>query len=275
MEGPSLVILREELEPFCRQKVLKVSGNTTQAKESLKGRILQRIETWGKVLFLTFASSKGVLPPIMTKTHFLMFGSYRINDPKPDRAPRLELKFKNGIVYFYSCSIRFGAEEYFEALDRKVDLMSEEWDEAHVVELMEARKSSYLCDLFLDQRVFAGSGNIVKNEVLFNIRRHPLTKLSKISRKDWPVLTRAVRAYCENFYEWKKKYELRKHWQVYRASTCPLCGVKLAKESLGKFLRKTFYCPKHQALRAGIKKLEVHDVLPMRGKPAAEARFDH
>ena len=49
--------------------------------------------------------------PIVTKTHFLMFGSYRINDPRIGRLPRLELTFKNGIVFFYACSIKFGADE--------------------------------------------------------------------------------------------------------------------------------------------------------------------
>jgi endonuclease-8 len=275
MEGPSLVILSEELEPFQRQIVRKVSGNTKQPKESLKGCTLQTIDTWGKQLFLTFAPKNRTTPPIVVKTHFMMFGSYRINDPRPGRVPRLELTFKTGTVYFYACSIKFGADEAFQSLDPRVDLMSDKWNQDHVVQLMLRKKNTALCDLFLDQTIFAGSGNIVKNEVLFNIRKHPLTKLAHIPTKDWPKLARAVRDYCRNFYEWKKKFELRKHWQVYRQANCPLCGRKLIRENLGVFSRRTFYCPQHQKLSRTVRKLEVFPVLPMRGVPEAEPPLDH
>jgi endonuclease VIII len=275
MEGPSLVILRQELEQFRGQRVLKVSGNTKQPKEALRGCSLHRIDTWGKQLFLSFTSTRRGSAPIITKTHFLMFGSYRINDPRTGRVPRLELAFKNGIVFFYACSIKFGAGEDLQALDRRVDLMSHKWEEDHVVHLMLRKKTAALCDLFLDQAIFAGSGNIVKNEVLFNMRRHPLTKLAHISRKDWPKVARAVREYCWHFYEWKKKFELKKHWQVYRQARCPLCDRKLVRESVGMFLRKTFYCPYHQKLLRRVQKLEVFPVLPMRRMQDAGHSIDH
>jgi endonuclease-8 len=275
MEGPSLVILREELKPFVGRRVLSVSGNTKQPKDELRGRTLERVETWGKVLFLFFTKPRGQ-DPIMTKTHFLMFGSYRIDDPKPARDPRLKLRFANGTVYFYSCSIRFDAEDYYQALDRKVDLLGDEWDPRHVLRLLAKKRSTALCDLFLEQSVFAGSGNIVKNEVLFNLREHPMTTLGQIPVSDWPKLIRAVHRYCENFYEWKKKFELRRHWQVYRQHRCPLCGEKIVRETTGKMARKSFYCANHQKLRGRVHALKVHAVLPMR-KPKApvERRLDH
>src|SRR5437588_12699563 len=99
MEGPSLVILREELQPFVNRKVLTVSGNTKEPKDLLKGRTLRRIDTWGKALFLTFSALRGG-EPIVAKTHFLMWGSYRIDDPRPGRTPRLQLAFRTGVVYF-------------------------------------------------------------------------------------------------------------------------------------------------------------------------------
>jgi len=274
MEGPSLLILGEELEPFCGEKVLEVGGNTKQPKETLRGCVLQHVDTWGKQLFLTFAAPRS-RPPIITKTHFLMFGSYRINNPRPQRFPRLQLTFKSGIVYFYACSIKFGAATYLEELDPGVDLMSSRWDCDHVFQLMQDKEEAFLCDLFLDQSVFAGSGNIVKNEVLFNIRLHPLTKLRQVPGKDWPKLAEAVHEYCWNFFAWKKNFELRKHWQVYRQSKCPLCNTKLVRQKLGKFARTTFYCPRHQALHKRIRRLQCFPVLPVAPSLQAEARLDH
>jgi endonuclease-8 len=207
-----------------------------------------------------------------------MFGSYRINDPKEDRDPRLQLTFCNGQVYFYSCSLLFAADEYYNAVDQQTDLMSKKWNLKHVLKLMEKKKTSYLCDLFLDQTVFTGSGNIVKNEVLFNIRRHPLTRLSQIARKDWPELASAVHKYCLNFYHWKKRFELRQHWQVYRQRTCPLCATKITREKVGHWMRQSFFCPRHQApptQRSKTRALKVHAVLPLKTTPAKESRLDH
>ena len=274
MEGPSLVILSQELQPFVGQKVLSVRGNSKQPIQTLKQRKLVEVMTWGKNLFMRFSQ-----PPrsdILTKTHFMMFGSYRINEPKENRDPRLELKFKNGSVYFYSCSLRFDAEEYWLSRDRAVDVMSPEWDRQHVVELMAKKKNALLCDLLLDQEIFAGSGNIVKNEVLFNIRRHPLTRLAQVGKADRLKLAEGVRSYCKHFYEWKMSFELRRHWQVYRQHRCPLCQRKLTRENNGKFHRRSFFCAHHQPLRKSKRRLVVHDVLPP-AKPftAKEGRLDH
>lgn len=269
MEGPSLVILKEELQKFKGKKVLKVSGNTKQPKETLLSRKLLRIDTWAKVIFLTFSG------PIVTKTHFLLFGSYRIDDPKETNNPRLELEFPNGKVYFYSCSILFGADDYLEKVDRKVDVMAPEWDQKHVVKLMATKQDSYLCDLFLDQNIFAGAGNIVKNEVLFNIRRHPLTRLSDIEKKDWSKLAKAVKDYCWNFYKWKKEYQLRKHWQVHRKVTCPLCERKLIKKKIGKLQRMSYHCKHCQNPKLKLEKLKVYPVLPIEKNGIKEERFDH
>ncbi|MBC7712218.1 MAG: endonuclease [Rhizobacter sp.] len=274
MEGPSLTILKEELRPFRGEKVLRVSGNTKQDKDELKGATLAKIETWGKVLFLNFKKINH--DPILTKTHFMMFGIYRINDPKPDRDPRLTLKFQDGRIDFYACSIKFDAEEYFETRDWQVDLMSKKWDKKHVLELVEeVNPETFLCDLLLDQNIFTGSGNIVKNEVLFNLRRHPLTRLSSIKKKDWPKLVDAVHEYMWNFYKWKKEYQLRRHWQVYKQHKCPLCNEKLVSAKIGKFERRTYYCENDQPLKKINSKLDVFDVLPMKPAKKPEKRLDH
>jgi endonuclease-8 len=277
MEGPSLIILREEIEPFIAKKIKKICGNSRMPIQKLKGLKLKRVKTWGKVLFLFFSNSKQ--EEIVIKIHFLLFGSYRINDPKINSATRLELQFENGVLYFYACSIKFVSSEMFDELDFKVDVLSDSWDISHVVRLLKTEKKTYLCDLLLNQSIFSGSGNIVKNEVLFNIRRHPLTQLKSIRESDWPRLATAVRDYCENFYRWKKKFELRKHWQVYRQTTCRLCSSKLKRENLGKkFKRRTFYCAQHQPLRKSVCSLKVFPVLPIidsNKKMNGEASFDH
>ncbi len=269
MEGPSLIILREELARFKRKKVLRVDGNSQRPKAQLAGKTLRDIVTWGKTIYLVFTGG------IVTRTHFMLFGSYRIDDPKPDRTPRLELEFANGTVYFYACAFSMDAGESLKALDHRIDILSTAWDERHVLRLLKDKGNPYLCDLFLDQTLFAGSGNIVKNEVLFNLRRHPLTRLSDIPIRDRKKLVHAVRVYCENFYEWKKRYELRRHWQVYKRWTCRNCGHKLKREQLGAWKRATFHCPRCQHKKLSKLPVVVHEVLPIPAGGAKEKRLDH
>ena len=213
-----------------------------------------------------------------TRTHFMMFGSYRINDPKLNRFPRLTLEFKNGVFYQYACAFRFVEPSEFKELDQRINVLSTKWDEKYVLGMLKEKKDTYICDLVLDQNLFAGSGNIVKNEILFNMRCHPLTKLSQLKPADWPKLVHEVRTYCENFYKWKKKYELRRHWQVYKKHKCPLCEEKITREKLGKLERSTFYCETHQKFPKRSQKLVVHDVLPPpppKTKLKKEKRLDH
>lgn len=269
MEGPSLVILKEELKRFERKKVLNVSGNSKQPISKLQGRTLQKTVTWGKTIYLIFSGN------IVTKTHFLLFGSYRIDEERPDRSPRVQLEFSNGIVYFYACAFSMDAKDSLDELDHRVDVLSDEWNESYVTKMLSTKENSYLCDLFVDQSLFSGSGNIVKNEVLFNIRRHPLTKLSDIDPKDRKKIVHAVREYCENFYKWKKKFELRKHWQVYKQITCKVCERKLKREKLGKGKRSTFYCPFCQNKKLTSSRITVHRVVPLQTRGSKEDRFDH
>lgn len=103
-------------------------------------------------------------------------------------------------------------------------------------------------DAILDQDIFAGAGNIFKNEVLFRIRVHPLSKIGKLPPKKLRELVKEVHNYAYQFLEWKKKFELRKHWLAHTKKTCPRCHIPFIKEHLGKTNRRTFYCTNCQLL---------------------------
>lgn len=54
MEGPSLIILKEEIIAFKGKKVMQVSGNTTIEKERFKNRIVRDFKSWGKHFIIGF-----------------------------------------------------------------------------------------------------------------------------------------------------------------------------------------------------------------------------
>jgi endonuclease-8 len=108
-----------------------------------------------------------------------------------------------------------------------------------------------VCDALLDQNVFAGVGNIIKNEVLFRIRVHPLSTVGALSARKLSELVVQARQYSFEFLEWKKAFVLRKHWLVHTKRTCPRCNIPLTKAHLGTTDRRSFYCERCQ-VRNGV-----------------------
>lgn len=129
--------------------------------------------SWGKQFLIE-------LPAFALRVHFMLWGSYR-NERKEDRTPRLALGFARGAeLNFYSCSLRFIDEPLDQVYDWRSDVMSDQWDPALARRRLRAQPDKLVCDALLDQDLFAGVGNIIKNEVLFRIRVHPLSKVGAL-----------------------------------------------------------------------------------------------
>jgi endonuclease-8 len=238
-EGPSIVILKNLCKPFKGMKIISVDGNTKIGKERLKGKKIIDFKSWGKHFLICFKD-------FTVRIHFLMFGSYRINEER-ELAPRLALNFKKGQLNFYSCSVKFIEGDLNEVYDWTGDVMSRRWNPASAIKKIKA-SSSPVCDLLLDQNIFAGVGNIIKNEVLYRIKVHPLTIARNLPQKKLKELVAEARTYSFDFLKWKKKYVLRKHWLAHTKKTCVRCNIPLTKEYLGKTNRRTFYCSNCQVL---------------------------
>ena len=239
MEGPSLVILRQEMKRIIGKTIQKAEGNWKQGAEQFTGKKLRWIKTWGKHFLLRIGN-------VTIRTHFLLWGSYTI-DRRKDRSATLTLQFENGEVNFYSSSIRI-LEEPVEALyDWRVDVMSRKWDAKYVRKLVRTHPSENVADILLDQNIFAGVGNIIKNEVLFRLKLHPLTRVQDLNPKQITALVDEAHRYSHQFYRWKKRFVLKKHYRIYHKGTCPECKSKLKAEKLGKRDRYTYYCPVCQA----------------------------
>ena len=102
------------------------------------------------------------------------------------------------------------------------------------------------CDAVLDQEIFAGAGNIFKNEVLYRIKMHPESKIKNIPPRKLTELVKEVHQYAYDFLRWKRKYVLRKHWLAHTKRTCTRCQVPLIKKPCGKTMRRTFFCKQCQ-----------------------------
>ena len=242
-EGPSIVILKEEATSFLGQTIRRVEGNTTIDKERLLAQRVESLRSWGKHFLIE-------LPDFSVRVHFLLFGSYRINDRKSWAVPRLALGFDTGEINFYACSVRFIEEPLDLAYDWWADVMSPHWDAALARKRLRSAPDMLVCDALLDQDLFAGVGNIIKNEVLFRIRVHPLSTVGALPAAKLRELVQQARQYSFDFYEWKKQFVLKKHWLAHTKRTCPRCDIPLSKAHLGRTQRRSFFCENCQ-LRYG------------------------
>jgi endonuclease-8 len=233
-EGPSIVILKESVQAFKGRKLLDISGNTKVDFNSLRNQKITGFKSFGKNFFICFKNAS-------IKIHFMLFGSYRVNERK-ETPPRLSLRFANGELNFYACSVKLIEDDLNTIYDWTADVMNENWDAAKARKKLTMIPNTLVCDALLDQTIFAGVGNIIKNEVLFRIRLHPKTRVGNLPSKKLTELVKEARQYSFDFFEWKKQYVLKKHWLVHTKRICPRDNSPIIKEYLGKTNRRTFYC---------------------------------
>jgi endonuclease-8 len=240
-EGPSIRILRDLTQFLVGKTLITAEGNAKLERARLNGEKIRAIHCWGKQLLIQFND-------FAVRVHLLMFGSYLINDRKAT-PPRLSLRFEGGDeLNFYACSVKYLEGNVAELYDWSADVLSDDWNAAAARKKLRDKKATLVCDALLDQDIFAGVGNIIKNEVLFRVKIHPLSLVSALPAVKLRALVEQARVYSFEFLEWKKAFVLRKHWLVHNRRECPRCAIPLVKAYLGKTQRRSFFCERCQKL---------------------------
>lgn len=239
-EGPTIIILKEEVQSFKGKKIIKVEGNSKLDIQRLSGQKIIDFKSWGKHFLICFKD-------FTVRIHFMLFGSYRINEQK-ESVPRLRLIFEKGEINFYACSVKFIEENLNEVYDWTSDVMSDLWDPKAAKQKLKEIPDSMVCDALLNQNIFTGVGNIIKNEVLFRIYLHPESRIGDLPVKIINELIKEARNYSFDFLEWKKKYVLKKHWLAHTKKICPRCDIPFIKKHCGKTNRRSFFCTNCQML---------------------------
>jgi endonuclease-8 len=243
-EGPSIVIMKEAVAAFSKKKIIAATGTTEKADlKRITGKTVREFRSWGKHFLICLDKDYTI------RIHLLLFGTYRINERK-ETAPRLSLQFDDGEINFYTCSIQEITQPLDEVYDWTADVMNEKWDDQQALEKLAEKPDMLVCDALLNQDIFAGVGNIIKNEVLYRIRVHPATQVGDLPKPKLKELVREAVNYSYDFLEWKKDFTLKKHWLAHTKKVCLRCDLPIHKEYMGKTNRRTFYCDNCQKLYA-------------------------
>jgi endonuclease-8 len=126
--------------------------------------------------------------------------------------------------------------------------MNESWNPKKARAKLKTIPEKMICDTLLEQDIFSGVGNIIKNEVLYRVRIHPESLTGKIPSKKITELIEEARIYSFQFLDWKKKFELKKHWLAHTKKTCQRCNLPLVKKHTGYKKRRSFFCENCQKL---------------------------
>ena len=242
-EGPTIVILKEEVQKFSGKEILKVSGNSKIEQSRLQQLKVESFQSWGKHFLICFRD-------FTVRIHFLLFGSYRIDERKPDTVPRLSFMFDNGELNFYSCSVKILEGNIQTHYDWSTDVMSDFWNPEEAKRKLLLHPEAMVCDALLEQDIFSGVGNIIKNEVLYRIKVHPESIIGKFPEEKLDEVVTESITYSFQFLEWKKRYELKKHWLAHTKKWCLRCDCEIKRKQTGKKNRRSFICMNCQILYA-------------------------
>lgn len=234
---------------FPETKLLQAS--TSDFKKALLNKKFIDAEQLGKYLFLKTNEKKSLV------FHFGMTGKFEYY--KHNETPKhthLLITFKDSSHLAFVCVRKLGKiyladglEEFREEQDlgkHALDLSKKEF-----LEILQQKKGGIKSAL-TDQHLISGIGNVYADEILFQTKIHPKTKVEKLSEKDRKklfeemaeVLNTAIKKEGERS-EFPKDYLSRSRKE---GTDCPKCSGKI--EMIKVSGRSTYFCPECQKERS-------------------------
>ena len=257
VEGPTARVYALKIEDkFKNETIRQIQTKTRRIYVSLNkilGRRLKKAETFGKNIVM-------FLDGFAIRVHLMMFGAihiYGLDEPllKPEKQVRLLLEGENRKLVVYNAPIVEidKAEKIVGKLRVELgpDPLREDWDENEAVKRILQHKDEKIGIVLLDQRVIAGIGNILRNEILFRAKTHPEKLVRELSEEKIKTIVRTAKNLSIQFLELKlKKKRIKPILYVYNKynKPCKVCGEKIKFYLQQPRKRKTFVCEKCQSL---------------------------
>lgn len=239
-------------------KEIKIKDKKTiiPAEESLvaalEGQTFETSYRIGK--YLLSQSSAG--PWLMF--HFGMTGYFQhgANSVPLPRFSRLVFYLENGYYLSYICPRKFGKIDLYESLEafRQAKNLS---DDALVISLEDFSKNIHkrkaaIKTVLLDQKVCAGIGNWIADEMLFHSKIHPEQKANTLTDELVEVLYLQMKDILDTALDKEADYNQypdyymihRRGWTDLDTDTCATCKTPIDYFKVGG--RATYICPNCQ-----------------------------
>ena len=238
-EGPSILYLKDQLKPFEGKIVKKAGGYGGMPTAWMNGKKLLKILTWGKHLLFVFGNGT-------VRVHLGLFGDLLINERrKVNRSFFLE--FAKGEINGYVVRAIKLDKPLEEIYDWRIDILSPDFDKAYVKSLLKKQEKKTIDDVLMNQEIFSGVGNKIRNEALYRAGIHPLSIVGKIPSPKISKLLNEVVKYAKLFYKNLQTKGENKAFQVYQQEHAA-DGSEVTMKVLQKSKRKIFFSEHRQKL---------------------------
>jgi endonuclease-8 len=248
-EGDTLVRTADGLRPYLIGRTVTAASARAPGPRAnrLVGAMVTAVEAHGKNLLIRFDNGLEV------RTHLRMHGSwhrYRPGEPwrrAPTRA-RLVIEVPGSVAVCFDAPVvelfERRAEGLHPALGRLgPDLLKDPFDVSEAQRRLRdpSRAALPIAEALLGQRALAGIGNEVKNEVLWQARVSPWTRVGDLADAALSELVSLARTVLR---EGAATGRRPRHAYRRAGRSCPRCGDTIRVEHQGRDLpRLTFWCP--------------------------------
>jgi endonuclease-8 len=236
-------------------------ARTAIAAPRLVGLVVREAEPRAKHLLLWLGEPKAEMA---LHTHLGMTGSWHLYRPgerwaKSPAAVTVRLDTAEWVAVCFSAPVcelltpaQVRAHPVLAALGPDLAAPEPDLDEAR--RRLDAEPGRPLADVLLDQRVFAGVGNVYKSELCFLHALHPLTPVGALSaeRRD-ALVADAARLLHANAVSTSGGRATtgpgergRLHVYGRAGAACRRCGTRICSARLGDPPRRTDWCPRCQ-----------------------------
>jgi endonuclease-8 len=150
---------------------------------------------------------------------------------KPFQRVRLSLSFSSGKLFVYSAPIV--EIDFTDSIERK---LSEElgidplrnWNRDLLLKKLLREKERIIGEILLDQKIFAGVGNILRNEILHRAGVRPDRKVRDLNKIEISKIIDYCKILSQKFLDEKiRKGRIKDILMVYNKKKCGKCGNKV------------------------------------------------
>ncbi len=236
-----------------KSKTILANVTSRSLQIRLKNQKLKSTFRHGKYLFAETSKGEYLI------FHFGMTGflKYYKNPEEASKHIRMQINFSNGYHLGYDCARKLGridlVDDYQKFIEHKklgVDPIREKINLGLFKEIIKGKKGSAK-SLLMNQKIFAGIGNIYSDEILFQAKIHPNSDLKKLSENDIKEIYKRMKSVLSKAIDKEADPEKlpQKFLLHYRkkGEDCPLCSGNIKKSTIGG--RSSYYCSKHQKLK--------------------------
>lgn len=266
-ELPEVETIRIQLSHYLPFKIESLSStpglkqNILHTKLPKPGLTITEIRRKGKMLDFVFDDGSHML------SHLGMTGTWLVGEEiKSSKHTHLTLKSKThtlayddprrfGHMYFYSAVACRRGEASRKLSELGMDLADPELDLKYLTEAIKRYPNRALKVHLLDQKLFAGSGNYIANEICARAKIRPTRKCKDVKKAELPKIFNAIKEVIEPALKsggttfqggyrdsTGERGEGVQHLVVFYQKTCQMCKkTKVKKIILAQ--RGTYYCP--------------------------------